>query len=350
MRIDRRQCSFRSVAYIRLHNGTRQSTARVRTPRTRNENQQDEYATRCAPSFNEQHKRKRSHVILNEGPSSLPVPSCSLFLPSSLVHLLVVSIFFRLLLPYSFPRQLVGSNLCLSLSLLVWFVGSRLGTVITGYPALTSVTLVVLSPRTTRGTMRSILGRSKEDPTSRLLASPLLLPPFASNLLLFSLSCSLLLLVQLRRILLTFSSLLLSLSVSFTCLRSLRRSGCLPSRLSFSFVPFDITFLSSLYFARLYYPRHSRFNLAPLVHRRTRPSFSSFSSLPLLLATRPSYSTDLHLLPLPPLTALRSLLSSFLPLLASLSSSPPALTTCVLLAIQSGRKGSLACAADVLIR
>lgn len=188
MRIDRRQCSFRSVAYIRLHNGTRQSTARVRTPRTRNENQQDEYATRCAPSFNEQHKRKRSHVILNEGPSSLPVPSCSLFLPSSLVHLLVVSIFFRLLLPYSFPRQLVGSNLCLSLSLLVWFVGSRLGTVITGYPALTSVTLVVLSPRTTRGTMRSILGRSKEDPTSRLLASPLLLPPFVSNLLLLSLS------------------------------------------------------------------------------------------------------------------------------------------------------------------
>lgn len=206
MRIDRRQCSFRSVVYIRLHNGTRQSTARVRTPRTRNENQQDEYATRCAPSFNEQHKRKRSHVILNEGPSSLPVPSCSLFLPSSLVHLLVVSIFFRLLLPYSFPRQLVGSNLCLSLSLLVWFVGSRLGTVITGYPALTSVTLVVLSPRTTRGTMRSILGRSKEDPTSRLSASPLLLPPFVSNLLLFSLSCSLLLLVQLRRILLTFSS------------------------------------------------------------------------------------------------------------------------------------------------
>lgn len=43
-------------------------------------------------------------------------------------------------------RALVGSNLCLSLSLLVWFVGSRLGTVITEYPPLTSGTLVVLSP------------------------------------------------------------------------------------------------------------------------------------------------------------------------------------------------------------
>lgn len=40
--------------------------------------------------------------------------------------------------------ELVSSNLCLSLSLLVWFVGLRLGAVITEYPPLTS--LVVLSP------------------------------------------------------------------------------------------------------------------------------------------------------------------------------------------------------------
>lgn len=64
-------------------------------------------------------------------------------------------------------RALVRSNLCLSLSLLVWFVGSRLGTVITEYPPLTSGTLVVLSPplahllppKTRRGPTRDDDGR-----------------------------------------------------------------------------------------------------------------------------------------------------------------------------------------------
>lgn len=102
--------------------------------------------TRCAPSFNEQHKRMRSHVILNEDPSFLPPSFLAPFFSSSSSSSSLLSSS-----PHSFPRQLVASNLCLSLSLSVWFVGSRLGRVITGYPPLTSVTLVVLSPRTTRG-------------------------------------------------------------------------------------------------------------------------------------------------------------------------------------------------------
>lgn len=80
---------------------------------------------------------------LSPGPSSL----ISLFLttiPSSSF----LSFRVRRASAYSFPRPGARrrSNLCLSLSLLVWFVGSRLGTVITEYPPLTSGTLVVLSP------------------------------------------------------------------------------------------------------------------------------------------------------------------------------------------------------------
>lgn len=118
---------------------------------------------RVAASCNELHKRKRSHVILNEGllrfPSTLPflilLLTSSFF--SSLSHGLSLLPSFlscvrpaclRFILPPPLPpvRALVGPNLCLSLSLLVWFVGSRLGTVITEYPPLTSGTLVVLSP------------------------------------------------------------------------------------------------------------------------------------------------------------------------------------------------------------
>lgn len=116
---------------------------------------------RVATSCNELHKRKRSHVILNEG---LPHPLC--LTPALLIaflsrnthtriHALSLSLSFCPLFFSYLPSpssaclrfipslfELVSSNLCLSLSLLVWFVGLRLGTMITEYPPLTS--LVVL--------------------------------------------------------------------------------------------------------------------------------------------------------------------------------------------------------------
>lgn len=116
---------------------------------------------RVATSCNELHKRKRSHVILNEG---LPHPLCltlalliaflsrnthtfSLFFFLFFHSLFFLSTFFVCSACLRFIpslSELVSSNLCLSLSLLVWFVGLRLGAVITEYPPLTS--LVVLSP------------------------------------------------------------------------------------------------------------------------------------------------------------------------------------------------------------
>lgn len=103
------------------------------------------------------------------------IPFPPQFLSLFLSFLCVCSACLRFIL--SPARALVGSNLCLSLSLLVWFVGSRLGTVITEYPPLTSGTLVVLSsprvqppsspnaPGTNAGWRRTVCGQEQVGPT-----------------------------------------------------------------------------------------------------------------------------------------------------------------------------------------
>jgi hypothetical protein len=127
-----------------------------------------------AASCNESHKRKRSHVILNEGPLRAspsvltePPPLFGGPPPPPLAVLLVIispspSLFIGVSHPFLSPRVPFGvpplySPPCPpprvprrlgSLFIFISFglvCGSRLGTVITEYPPLTSSTLVVLS-------------------------------------------------------------------------------------------------------------------------------------------------------------------------------------------------------------
>lgn len=208
-------------------------------------------------------------------------------------------------------RALVRSNLCLSLSLLVWFVGSRLGTVITEYPPLTSGTLVVLSPplahllppKTRRGPTRAMTTDGVRPGAS---GTNLPSPPAAPR----------------------------------------PPSPSLPHR------------PSSLLYPRRPVPALSH-------HRACSPFlfFSSFSIFPLLSRFIHSACPLLSHVPSSFFLSFRCrsfqtlsfsltlfLSSSLFHLHSSLLSSSRSLTTCVLLAIQSTRKGSWARVGDVLIR
>jgi len=157
--IDRRQkvpnISWRDciAVHVAVEAGRKSGRRARRSSRKKRRKEEEEGKQRgcrgVAASCNESHKRKRSHVILNEGPlraspSVLTEPPPLLGAPLA-VLLVIISpsptLFIGVSLPflsprlplgvpplYSFPLPppslpgcLVGSDLCLSLSLLVWF-------------------------------------------------------------------------------------------------------------------------------------------------------------------------------------------------------------------------------------